>query len=173
LQQRASFPLVLLGAVLLLLIDQVSKSLALRFLGTGGVRLLGGLVLLRIERNTGGAFGLLSGFPVLLAAVGLGVVISLLVMAGGVRGPLAHAGVALLLGGALGNLSDRVFRGPLPFRGAVVDFIDLRFWPVFNLADVAILLGAGLLALAAAREGRGEGGKEQRAGGGGHRGGGG
>jgi signal peptidase II len=54
--------------------------------------------------------------------------------------------LGLLLGGALGNLTDRVFRSPGPGRGAVVDWIDFRIWPVFNLADSGIVVG-GLLAV--------------------------
>jgi signal peptidase II len=54
--------------------------------------------------------------------------------------------LGLLLGGATGNLVDRIFRAPGPGRGAVVDFIDFRVWPVFNLADSAIVVG-GLLAV--------------------------
>ncbi len=139
--------------------DQGSKALALEFLPPEGTRLLGGLVVLRVTRNMGGAFGLLQGFPLLFATLGAVVVVFLLRMAGRVRGGLALAGIALVLGGALGNLADRLFRGPGLFNGAVVDFVDLRFWPVFNLADVAILAGVALLSWAAAWGERGEGGE--------------
>jgi signal peptidase II len=62
-------------------------------------------------------------------------------------------GVGLVLGGALGNLTDRVFREGTGFLGgAVVDFVDLQWWPVFNVADAAVCVGALLLVLTAARE---------------------
>ena len=64
------------------------------------------------------------------------------------RLPVAIA-LGLVLGGAFGNLADRLFREPGLFRGAVVDFIDLRWWPVFNLADSAITCGCILLVLTA------------------------
>lgn len=60
--------------------------------------------------------------------------------------------LGLLLGGASGNLADRLFRAPGPFRGAVIDWVDLRVWPVFNVADAAIVCG-GVLALLLSRRG--------------------
>lgn len=94
--------------------------------------------------NTGGAFGLLAGQPVILAVVGGIVVVALLFiaprLAAGSR--LALTGTGLVLGGALGNVLDRVR------LGHVVDFIDFHFWPVFNLADTAITVGVGLMAIA-------------------------
>jgi signal peptidase II len=60
--------------------------------------------------------------------------------------------LALMLGGALGNLSDRLFRSPGPLRGHVVDWIELPHWPVFNIADSAIVVG-GLLAVLLALRG--------------------
>jgi signal peptidase II len=66
-------------------------------------------------------------------------------------------GVGLVLGGALGNLTDRVFReGTGLLGGAVVDFVDLQWWPVFNVADAAVCVGALLLVLTAARDGEDE-----------------
>ena len=56
-------------------------------------------------------------------------------------------GLGLVLGGALGNLTDRIFREPGPLRGHVVDFISVGWWPVFNLADSAVVCGAVLLVL--------------------------
>ena len=59
--------------------------------------------------------------------------------------PLVAVALGLVLGGALGNLADRLFRSPGLFRGPVVDFVDLRWWPVFNLADAAITVGCLVL----------------------------
>jgi signal peptidase II len=59
--------------------------------------------------------------------------------------------LGLLLGGALGNLTDRIFRSPGPLRGHVVDFLELPHWPIFNLADSAIVLGAVLITLQSLR----------------------
>jgi signal peptidase II len=55
--------------------------------------------------------------------------------------------MGMIAGGGLGNLADRMFRGGSPFDGMVIDFIDFRFWPTFNLADAAITLGVAYIAL--------------------------
>jgi len=79
-------------------------------------------------------------------AVAAAVLVSVVAARGGAerRWTVAIA-LGLLLGGAFGNLGDRVFRSPGLLRGAVVDFVDLGFWPVFNLADSAITCGCALL----------------------------
>ena len=90
--------------------------------------------------NTGAAFGLLRGYGPFLAAAALIVAVLVFVYGGKTgRSRLMSAALGLLLGGALGNLADRLV------RGCVFDFIDLRFWPVFNLADCAITVGVGML----------------------------
>jgi len=69
------------------------------------------------------------------------------------RSVLSSIALGLILGGALGNLADRVLRGP-GLRGNVVDFIDFHVWPVFNAADSAVVIGAILLAVSSFRDGR-------------------
>jgi signal peptidase II len=64
---------------------------------------------------------------------------------------LAEVGAGLLIGGAVGNLVDRLFRGEAWMRGAVVDFIDMQWWPIFNIADMGVTIGAVLFAIAALR----------------------
>ena len=64
---------------------------------------------------------------------------------------LAEVGAGLLIGGAVGNLVDRLFRGDAWMRGAVVDFIDMQWWPIFNIADMGVTIGAVLFAIAALR----------------------
>jgi signal peptidase II len=135
----------LLGvALLVLLADQLSKAVVTQHLqGRTPVRLLGGAVYLEYTRNSGAAFssfqhgGML--FEIVAAVVSVGI---LVLYARAAYGPwLVRAGLALVLGGAVGNLLDRVR------LGYVVDFIDLRWWPVFNLADSAIVVGVCLLVL--------------------------
>ena len=87
-------------------------------------------------RNSGAAFSIGTGYPVVLDRVSIVVVVVVLGSAGGCAAVWAVA-LGLLLAGALGNLTDRLFRGPGPFRGHVVDFLALPHWPVFNLADSA------------------------------------
>jgi signal peptidase II len=72
------------------------------------------------------------------------------------RHPVLAVAVGLVLGGALGNLADRMFRGRGWLRGAVIDFIDFRVWPVFNVADAAITCGCLMLVWAGWRSGADE-----------------
>ncbi|MDW7981948.1 MAG: signal peptidase II [Thermomicrobium sp.] len=131
-------------ATVVLLIDQLSKLLVVRFLGPTGpieeVVLIPGVLRLFYVENTGAAFGLFQGRNPVLATVALLVVVALAVWFRAVvswwPGALA---LGLQLGGAVGNLVDR-FR-----RGFVVDFIDFSFWPTFNVADSAITIGVLLL----------------------------
>ncbi|HVL81392.1 MAG TPA: signal peptidase II [Actinomycetota bacterium] len=143
--------------------DQLTKLAIVRTLPEGAsVPLVEGLVDIVHVRNPGAAFGLFRGataFLVLAAAVGVGVFTLILL-----RRPPVVTGIAagLVAGGALGNLLDRVFR-PWPFRGTVVDFIDIGWWPAFNVADIAVTVGAGLLILTGMREGREDTGGDETA----------
>ncbi len=123
--------------------DQVTKDLAVDHLSNGPVHLLGPLSLV-LEYNTGVAFslGAGSGWPVALATVGLvGVLLALARVA---RSRVTAVALGLVLGGALGNLADRLFGG---HGGAVVDFVRLGAWPTFNLADASVVVGCVLLAI--------------------------
>ena len=113
--------------------------------------LLGGLVVLHEQRNPGAAFGIAGGATVLFTVLAASIVVVILRTARRLRSTAWAVTLGLLLGGALGNLADRLLRSPGPLRGYVVDFIDLEWhgrsvWPVFNVADMAIVTG-GLLAL--------------------------
>ena len=125
-------------AVIVLAGDQVSKSLVL----ASHPGPSGGLVSVRLVRNTGASFGLGSGHPILVvlsATVVIAIVAALLART---RSRAAALCLAAVLGGALGNLADRIFRSPGLGRGAVVDWIHVSFYPAtFNLADLAIRVG--------------------------------
>ena len=124
--------------------DQLTKVWAVAALDDGPVSVLGP-VRFALTRNKAGAFGLGGAFVPLLA-VGATVLVVVLVLRGDlVRHPLLAVAAGLVMGGAFGNLVDRVFRAPGLLRGAVVDFVDLRWWPVFNVADSAITCGCVLL----------------------------
>jgi len=147
---RARLRLVLGLAAAVVVVDQLTKAWALSALADGPVHVLGTLRLALI-RNTAGAFGLGGGLVPLLALAALGVVVYLIASgAAAERLPVAIA-MGLLLGGAVGNLGDRVFRAPGLLRGAVIDFVDLQFWPVFNVADMGITCGCVMLLLWAGR----------------------
>lgn len=139
-------------AAVVLLFDQVSKHLVIAWLGEGQswdiVPWLAPVFRITHVTNTGAAFGLfpqLSDFLIVIAAIVIVAIIIYHRQIPGEQWPM-RAALGLQLGGAIGNLMDRLG------RGSVVDFIDLNFWPlhewpVFNLADASIVTGVVLLAL--------------------------
>lgn len=132
--------------------DVVSKMLVVsKLTDDETVRLLGGLLTLRQTRNSGAAFSIGTGYTIIFTTVALGVVVAIVRTARNLRSVPWAVCLGLLLGGALGNLGDRVFRQPSMFKGHVVDWIELPHWPVFNLADSAICCGGVLAVLLAAR----------------------
>jgi signal peptidase II len=150
-QSRRALGSLIGVAAAVVAVDHATKWWALRELTGRDIDLVWTLRL-RLVFNRGGAFGLGSKFAPLIALVAAAVVIGLFVRRDQLGQGLSTFGVALLMGGAVGNLLDRVFRDGHGFLGgAVIDFVDLRWWPVFNVADMAITLGALVLALASWR----------------------
>ena len=148
-----------------LALDQVTKALAVALLEVPGRVVDLGLMDLRVIRNPGGAFGV-PGFPGMFVAVSV-VVLTLVVRAlPGTERLSQAAAYGLVTGGALGNLVDRLVRAPGFPSGAVVDFFDLRWWPVFNGADIGIVTGALAIAVLLTLEDRREREAAARAGGG-------
>jgi signal peptidase II len=139
------------------LLDRGSKVLVERGLaGEPPLKVIPGILTLNYTTNSGGAFGLGRSAPWLFAAASILVVTAIVVVSfRQSRLPVAIA-LGLILGGALGNLTDRAVNGS-GLSGHVTDFIDLQVWPVFNLADTAIVAGAVLLALSTAARDEPEG----------------
>lgn len=134
-------------AVAVFALDQATKSWVTQYVNSHGgepIKVLGGKVLIDLTHNTGAAFGILAGGSVLFVAIAVAVVAAIVLSYHRVaEGPvILRVALGLILGGALGNLLDRIR------LGYVVDFVDLRWWPVFNLADSCIVIGAVLLVLA-------------------------
>lgn len=139
-------------AVLALALDIATKVVVVdRLEGRPPVQLLGGLLTLLHTRNPGAAFGIGAGATVLFTLIALGVVAFIARTARQVRSSGWALSLGLLLGGASGNLVDRLLRSPGPFRGHVVDWIAVPHWPAFNVADSAIVAGGGLAVLLAMR----------------------
>jgi len=124
--------------------------------GRPPIEIVPGVLSFNYTTNSGGAFGLGRSAPWVFA--GATVLVSVVIVFVSFRldrRPLALA-LGLILGGALGNLTDRILNGP-GLSGSVIDFIDLQVWPVFNLADASIVVGAILLAMSSARREEPEG----------------
>ncbi|WP_442785186.1 signal peptidase II [Amycolatopsis sp. H20-H5] len=145
--------LVFLFAALLWAVDLLTKSLVVANLeGREPVKILGGLIYLQLIRNPGAAFSMATGLTWVLALVAIAVVVAIVWLSRRLRSVGWAIGLGLVLAGALGNLTDRVFRAPGPLQGHVVDFISAfapngEGWAIFNIADSAICVGGVLIVL--------------------------
>lgn len=138
-----------LAAVVVVALDQLTKQWALSSLADGPVHLAGSLRLALLF-NDRAAFSLGGGNTTVIAIIGVAVTMVLVGMGLRAEHRAQALGLGILLGGALGNLADRAFRaGDGVLGGRVVDMVDLQWWPVFNLADVSLWVGIGVLLLAA------------------------
>jgi signal peptidase II len=146
---RKSAPLILIAAAAVtLILDQVSKAFIRVYLPRGDTVSLGFLKL-RHVRNPGTAFGLISAKSWPFFATSIIIFFLLLIVLWRWGGPgswVFQLGMGLIVGGALGNIIDRII------QGSVVDFIDIGFWPVFNLADMAIVVGVIITLFIVAKE---------------------
>ena len=140
-------------AVLAVVLDQVVKELSTKGLTEGEpVRILGGLIYLSLLRNSGAAFSLGSGYTWVFPLVTIVVIGWIGFLARKLRSLPWAIALGLVLGGALGNLGDRLFRAPGPFHGHVVDMISLfgpyaEHFAVFNIADSCLSVGVVLAVL--------------------------
>lgn len=129
--------------------DQLSKHWAVNHLADGHVDHVVWTLQFNLGFNSGMAFSQGTSFGPFIAVLAFGAMIFLAVSLGRSRSRAASAGVALVLGGAIGNFVDRLFRGDAWLRGKVVDFVDFQWFPVFNIADSAITVGGAILVLLA------------------------
>lgn len=141
----------LAGAVVLTA-DQITKLWARTALADGDIWVIPGFLRFHLGENPGSAFSLFQGQGPLLGLAAAAAAVFILVMVERAGTRLELAGLSLILGGAVGNLADRVVRGPW-LTGKVTDFVDFSFWPNFNLADSAITLGVAGMLWAAKRGG--------------------
>jgi len=124
------------------LFDYVTKTWALSNFSSDPQPVIGTLLQFTLLKNSGAAFSVASGFTLIFSLLAVAVIATIVRYAARItsRGWLACAG--LLLGGVLGNLTDRIFREPGFFLGHVIDWIQIPNWPVFNIADIAISTAA-------------------------------
>jgi signal peptidase II len=142
---RARAVRVGIAILALVAIDQLTKSWAVHALASGPKSIIGDTVQLALTRNSGAAFSRFRGLTPVLAVLAIIVTI---VLGRSVRRATDRwtvVALSLVLAGALGNLSDRIFRSPGFLRGEVVDYVKVGWWPVFNVADSCITIGAVLL----------------------------
>ncbi|MEU4415256.1 signal peptidase II [Nocardia salmonicida] len=143
---RRRLTTLLIIAVVLFGLDLLTKCLAVAFIDPGeSVPIIGDFARFTLVRNPGAAFSMATGMTWLLTLIAAAVVIGVIRIGRTLRSLWWAIGLGMVLGGALGNLVDRLFRYPGPLQGHVVDFVAVGWWPVFNVADSAIVCGAILL----------------------------
>ena len=140
-------PLTLGVAAGVVVLDQVTKALAVaRLEGEPAIEIVGQWLRLTFVRNPGAAFSLAGNYTIVISVIAIVVAVAIVRTARTLTNVWWAVVLGGILGGALGNLIDRIFREPAPFRGHVVDFMELPNWPVFNVADMA-LVGSAVLAV--------------------------
>ncbi|GAA4399552.1 signal peptidase II [Tsukamurella soli] len=139
--------LVLAGVALLVIaLDVLTKCLVVAYIDPERpVRIIGDTVTLTLIRNSGAAFSMATSMTWVLSLIAIAVVVWVIRMGSRLQSVWWALGLGLVLGGAAGNLIDRIFRSPGVLRGHVVDFVRVGWWPVFNVADSAICCAAVLL----------------------------
>ncbi|MGW3229635.1 signal peptidase II [Kitasatospora sp. NPDC001095] len=139
---------LLVVAVLAFLIDLGSKLLVVaRLENHAAIKVIGDVATFQVIRNSGAAFGMGQALTVVFTMIASAVIVVIWRIARRLYSLPWAIALGLLLGGALGNLTDRLFRAPGVFRGHVVDFISVQHFAVFNLADSAIVCGGILVVL--------------------------
>ena len=152
---RRHLPAALATVAVVVVADQLSKWWALGTLDNGRVIDLVWTLRLRLVFNTGAAFSSFQGLGPLLGVAAVAVAAFVLLNRRLVSGRLSAVATGSIAGGALGNLADRLFRSDGGFLGgAVVDFIDVQWWPVWNVADMGVVLGGAALVWVAYRRER-------------------
>jgi len=127
------------------LADQATKNWALNSLSDGRTIDLVWTLRFNLVFNSGMAFSQGQGWGRLIGLLAIGVAVWLWFGLRKATSQLSVVGTSMLIGGALGNVVDRMFRGEKWLAGSVIDFIDLQWFPVFNIADSAVTLGASML----------------------------
>jgi signal peptidase II len=146
--QRRLLPLQLAVGAFVVAIDQLAKWWAVERLGDGEVIELFWTAQFRLVRNDGAAFGFGTSITPLITIAATTISIAVIVYGRSVRRLWVAVALGAVLGGAVGNVIDRFLRpGDGFMRGAVIDYIDFQWWPVFNIADIAIVCGGFALVL--------------------------
>ncbi|MCU1393031.1 MAG: lspA [Ilumatobacteraceae bacterium] len=153
-RRRATLQVSLAIAAVVLILDQLTKRWALNALADGRSRHVIWTLDWNLTFNSGMAFSRAQGVGPYIGAVAFIVIVIMLLSVRRTGSRLSTVAVGLVVGGAIGNLADRVFRGDGWLRGSVIDFIDFRWWPIFNVADMGVTVGGALLLLTALFESR-------------------
>ena len=145
-RQMRPLAIGMIGATVVVALDQLTKNWAVSSLRSGSPRPVWWTLRWNLTFNGGMSFSKGQGAGPLLGVAAIVVACVLLASLRKGASPLLTTAVALIAGGALGNVLDRLFRGNGFMRGKVVDFIDVQWWPIWNVADMGVVIGAVLMA---------------------------
>ena len=134
-------------ACLIWAIDFLTKNWALENLDSSSRPVIGTFLQITLLRNPGAAFSMATGFTIVFTTISIAVAIFIARSAARITSAWWAYVAGLVLGGVLGNLTDRIFREPGFLYGHVIDWIELPHWPIFNVADSAIFIAAGIAIL--------------------------
>jgi signal peptidase II len=136
---------VVAALVVIVTLDQLTKAWAVSALADGPKHAIGDFLVFEVARNSGSAFSGFRGYTPVLAVLAIAITVFVARSVRRATDRWTLIGLVLVLGGSLGNLGDRLARSPGFLRGHVVDFVAVGWWPVFNLADSCITIGAIVL----------------------------
>jgi signal peptidase II len=134
-------------ACLIWALDFLTKNWAIANLSSSPRKVIGSLLQFTLLRNPGAAFSMATGFTIIFTSISIAVAIFITRSAAKITSPWWAYVAGLVLGGVLGNLTDRIFREPGFLYGHVIDWIELPHWPIFNVADSSIFIAAGIAIL--------------------------
>ena len=147
-QHLQRIPLLTAAIVpIVLVVDQLTKRWAVSELSDGAPHHVIWTLQWNLTRNSGMAFSQAQGIGPIIGIAALLVIVWLAWTSRMLTSRITGVAAGLIAGGALGNLADRVFRGDKILHGAVIDFIDFQWFPIFNVADMAIDIGGGIFVL--------------------------
>ena len=129
-------------ALLIWSIDFLTKNWAVENLTGASRKVLGTFLQITLHKNPGAAFSFATGFTIIFTSISIAVLLFIMRYSSRITSTWWSVVTGLVLGGVLGNLSDRIFREPSFLYGHVIDWIELPYWPIFNIADSAIVVAA-------------------------------
>jgi signal peptidase II len=134
-------------AFLIWALDFLTKNWAIENLSSTPRKIIGEILQLTLLRNPGAAFSMATGFTIIFTSLSIAVALFIFFSAPRITSPWWAIVAGLVLGGVLGNLTDRIFREPGFLYGHVIDWIELPHWPIFNIADSSIFIAASIAIL--------------------------
>jgi len=149
--RRKTFGVGFVVAAIVIVVDQLTKNWAINALDGGRRIHIIWTLQFNLTYNSGMAFSKGSGLGPVIGAIAVIVVVGLVISLRRVSNTATLLATGLIIGGAIGNIVDRLLRGDGWFHGSVIDFIDFQWWPIFNVADMSVMIGAAMMVFGVSR----------------------